>query len=198
MALGDILEAIRAETAAEIAQVDRAGEASCAAVHTAAATEAAEAERLAAGARRTAGERAHDRIVNRARLAADRQVRAAAEEVYQEAVAAAGRRLAEVRNGPEYAGLLATMIQECIAVLPDARYLEVDPADVALTREIIDRERLHQLRIEPRLTTDGGLVLATDDGRAVVNTFEARLRRADGYLRQLAAELIPALHRGAA
>jgi vacuolar-type H+-ATPase subunit E/Vma4 len=50
-------------------------------------------------------------------------------------------------------------------------------------------------RIEPSIVSAGGLILATDDGRAVNNTIESRLDRADLSLRRLAAEMVPTLRR---
>lgn len=197
MALDDILAAIRTETEAEIARIRCDGEARIAEVKAHGAEEATAIEAEAASAMDAAASGRRDRIVNRARLEADRIMRSAAESVYVEAVAEAERRVAGLSGDAAYAPLLADLLEESLAVLPDARIVEVDPRDRELVAGLLAERRLHHLDVAPDLSTAGGVAVATGDGRRVVNTFEARRVRAERHLRRIAIETIPALNGGA-
>jgi V/A-type H+-transporting ATPase subunit E len=193
VALDGILTAIRREADAEIDEIRRRGEAERRDLLARAHAEAAVLEEEAACARDERAVRRRDRIVNRAKLMADRELRAAGEAVYQDAVSGAERRLAAFRGTPRYSELMTGLLEESLAVLPDARVLEVDERDTDLLGTLLERRRLHQLEIAPSLHTAGGLAVVTGDGRRVDNTFESRVRRSERYLRQIAAASIPLL-----
>ncbi len=193
MGLDGILDAIRTETAAEITVIRRTGEERRATLLARALSEAEAAESEAAGARDAAASRRRDRIVNRVRLAADRELRAAGESILQEAIVAARDRIAALHGTRRYASLLWGLLDECLAVLPDARIVETDPRDAHLVHRLLEEHRIHHLTVGGSLVTDGGVVLAARDGRRVDNTIEARVRRGERYLRQIAVESIPPL-----
>lgn len=193
MGLDGILDAIRTETAAEIAAIRRKGEERRAALLERAQGEAQAAESEGARARDAAARRRRDRIVNRVRLAADRELRAVGESVLQDAIAAAQGRIAALRGTPRYASLLWQLVDECFAVLPDARIVETDPRDAELVQQLLEEQRVHHLTVDGSLATGGGVVFAARDGRRVDNTIEARVRRGERYLRQIAVESIPPL-----
>ncbi len=197
MALGDILAAIRSETEVEIARIRSDGEARIAALLERATSEAAAAEEEAASAMDAAAAHRRDQIVNRARLEAERMVRRAVEEVYVDTVEAAEGRIGALRAGDGYEALLGDLLEECLAVLPDARVVEVDPADEALVDRLLADRGIHHMRVDPCLTTAGGVALSTRDGRRVINTFESRRARAERHLRRIAIETIPAIGRAA-
>ena len=190
MALADILDAIRAEADADIEAIRAEAENEAAALLTRSGEQArAEEERLSHG-RDGAAERQTDRIVNRARLDADRALRAEVEELYLQARRAAIDGLRSLRDTPRYEDILSRFLAECCAVLPDGTALRVDPADEDLARHIVAGSKRADLRVEPTLESSGGVELADDDGRAVLNTFEARLSRAEGALRLVFADRV--------
>jgi len=183
LALADILDAIRAEADAEIEAIRVKAESEAAAVLTRASDQAeAEEERLSL-VRDRAADRQTDRIVNRARLDADRSFRAEVEELYVQTRRAAADELQSLRGTSRYEDILSSLLAECCAVLPGATVLRVDPADEAVAHRIIANGERSDLRVEATLDSSGGVELVDDDGRVIRNTFEARLARADGLLR---------------
>ncbi len=113
--------------------------------------------------------------------------------MYQEVRAAAAERLTTLRDTAAYADVFERLFEECVAVMPEARFLEIDPRDGELVHRLLGRHRLHHLQLDASLTTAGGVALATDDGRRIENTLESRMRRGDANLRQLVASMIPML-----
>ncbi len=197
MAVGDILAAIRTEAEADIAQVRADADARVASILDRSREEAEAAERTAASARDAAAEREYSRVVNRARLVADQAVRRAAERVYQHLLERVVAGVVATRGSPRYRQLLVDFFEEVMALLPQARRIQVDEADAATMEEILRSAELDDFTVEPSIATAGGLVLATDDGRAINNTIESRIHRADLILRQLAGELVPPIAGGA-
>lgn len=193
MALAEILATIRRETEAEIAALRRSGRMAREEVLAAARTEADAVEQAAASGRDDAAALARTRIVNRAGLLADRELRDAAEAIYQDVRTATEAKLGGYRATSDYRPFLEQLLEECLAVLPEARAVEVDPQDAALVARILDERRLHQLRLDPVLATAGGLAVDAGDGRRVDNTVEARIGRGEAYLRQLTSAMISVL-----
>lgn len=196
MAVDDILAAIRAETDAEIERVRARAAGEVETILARGRDEAAAAEERTAAARDAAATRDAERIVNRARLTADRRLWAAAEEIYQDLVGEVRVRLAALWGTLRYRDLFGRLLDECLAVLPDASPVLVDPQDEALVRGLPVVAGSGGTTVEASLRTMGGLEVATDDGRFVRNTFESRLERADIHLRLLAAVTMPALRGG--
>ena len=137
---------------------------------------------------------AYARIVNGARLEAERRVRRAREDLYQEAHRRMLAGLQLVRSRPGYPELLARLISEAQAVLPDAATLVVDQRDQDLTRRVAEDLGI-PLRVDATITTMGGAELVGDDGRRVSNTLDARAEKAAAPLRRLATEQVPELGR---
>ncbi len=193
MSLDGILAAIRADGDAEIDEIRQEGGKLRDDLLRKARAQSAAAERAATSARDGAALRRHDRIVNRARLMADRELRAAGEAIYQEAAAEAHRRIADLRGTPPYGALLTRLLDECLAVLPEARIVEIDSRDAEVAARILEEQRLHHVSIESTLHAVTGIAVSAADGRRIDNTIEARARRAERFLRQIAAESIPCL-----
>ncbi|MDH3754681.1 MAG: V-type ATP synthase subunit E [Acidimicrobiia bacterium] len=191
MPLDDILTAIRSEADAEIREIRASCAAEVAALAAEADEQALEAERAAAASRDLAADREVARIVNRAALEATRKMMSAVEIAYQEALDALRVRLGAVRDTAEYPDILARLLDEVLDVLPDATGVLVDPADTELVGSLLVERDRRGLAVETASTCLGGVELVTDDGRAVRNTFESRLQRADGRLRRLVAQHIP-------
>ena len=191
MALEDILAAIRSETDGEIRQIREACAEEVAAVEAAARDKALEAEQIGARSRDLSADREVARIVNRATLNANQELIHSVELAFQEALDAVRLRLGAVRGTVDYPPAVARLLDEGLDVMPDATAVRVDPLDVGVVEALLVERDRGDLDIEPSLTSTGGVDLITDDGRAVLNTFEARLARADGRLRRLATEHIP-------
>ncbi len=196
MALGDILQAIEREADARICEIEAESERRSGALIEHAHAEAARRRESAAHALDAKTAREVDRIVNQARLTADRALRAARESLYSEARVAMLDRLAELRLEPEYSPLFERLLEEVMAVLPTARFVRCDPRDVELTEAILLTVRRPELMVQPDLSTTGGLDIGTHDGRTIRNTFETRLAKAEPHLRRLAGEVLPALRSG--
>lgn len=191
MALEDILTAIRSETEGEIQEIRDTCDEEVAAVRAEARDHAAEAEGIGARSRDLAADREVARIVNRAALRADQELKRSVELAYQEILDTLRARLGSIRGTSDYRVAMARLLDEGLDVLPDATAVRVDPMDVELAQALLSERDREDLVIEESLTSDGGLDVVTDDGRAVLNTFEVRLERADGRLRRLAAEQLP-------
>lgn len=193
MGLADILAAIEAGAAEELAAIVAETDAAVADILADATRAAAAAHHRNATAGDAATGRRADHIVNAARLDADRSRRSAVEQVYDDLRVRVGERLSGIRDDPVYPILLGQLVDECRAVLPEAAVLAVDEADVEQARHILAEIGWDGCRVEGAIATVGGAVAQAGDGRSVVNTLETRLERADPHLRRLAAELIPAL-----
>lgn len=190
MALEDILAAIRSETEAEIGRIEAAAAEDVSSIQNDAERRASAAYEQARSSRDGAAARDTDRIVNHARLDAEREIQTAAERVYREVLERVTAHIAHVRTDDGYRDVFAQLADECRAVLPGGSRLRVDGRDAELAAEVlVDAD----IAIDPSLETSGGMILVTADGRHVDNTLETRLLRADPYARQLTANLIPGL-----
>ena len=196
MALGEILQAIERDAADRISEIENEAERRSSIVIEQAEGEAAHRREIAAHAMDNRTTREVDRIVNQAHLIADRTMRAARESLYSEAREMMLKRLAEQRVGAGYPALVERLLDEALAVLPTARFVRCDPRDAELIESTLQRMRRPELAVQPELTTIGGLDVSTNDGRAIRNTFEARLAKAEPHLRRLAAEALPELRSG--
>ena len=196
MALDDILQAIERDAATRVREIEGGAERRSRALLEHARAEAARRRESAAHAMDARTARDVDRIVNQARLAADRALRKARDSLYTEARDAMLRRLGEQRCAPTYPALLERLLVECLAVLPTARFVRCDPRDTELVEIILQKTRRPELSVQPELSTIGGLDVSTNDGRTIRNTFEARLVKAEDHLRQLAGEVLPVLRSG--
>ncbi len=184
MALVDILDAIRGEAEEEQRLLRRRGEEKIEATMNRAAATAAEREEKLAASRDDEAEDEARAIRNRAHLQVERAMRAAREEAFSSVLEAVHRRLDTVRADSGYDRIFTALLAECRSVLPDASVLVVDDADRELATFCAP-----EMTVRTGLTTRGGMVLETENGRRVVNTLETRLDRAGPLLRKEFAEL---------
>ena len=190
MALADILEAIRAEADAEIETIVGRADEECSTLLEHARAQAGTERGRLARSRDAAAERQADRIVNRARLEADRALRFEVEELYVRTRDAASEKLGSLRGTRCYEEVLARLIRECCLALPEATTLRVDPADEQVAHSILAGDDRMDLKLEATLQTRGGAWVSGENGRVVRNDFESRLARADDLLRLIFAETI--------
>lgn len=189
MGLQDILETIRSEAEETVSDLEARARAESDQILESAREKAEEEERRLSLSQddRIRGERA--RALSGSHLEAARARRNAREEVFQKSIEAVRLRLGTVRESDRYESLMASLLDEAIAALPEATVLRVDPADVAVMRRVLGSR---DLQIETEGTELGGLVVAAP-GRTVDNRLATRLERAENHLRYLAGEIIPEL-----
>ena len=194
MALSDILEVIRAQSDDTAEQVLAEARAEAQRIlDRAAAESAAEEERLAS----SQDDRARllrSQVMSRAHLEATRRRRSAREQVFSDAVQAVTERVEGLRHSEQYGEVLASLLDEAIAILPDATTVSVDPADVEELTRLLSTRALDVV-IEERACPLGGAVLSRA-GRSVDNTLQTRIDRADEHLRFIAGEMLPELRGG--
>lgn len=172
------VEALREETINRVDEIlDRAR------------TTAADEERRWAASRDDEAELASARIVNRARMDADRQLGVLREQLFQGAIERLRGLLAGVATSPAYESVFRTLFSEASATIgrTDAVVL-VRPEDRELALQLI--ADMGGGRVESILDCSGGLDIEAADGRSVRNTFEARLTRCDRLLRRLAVKRV--------
>ncbi len=187
MALQHILEAIAADAESEAEALLAQAEQECAARVAEAQRRATERrQNIVADARIAAGhERA--RLLHRARLDNTRGLVAAQEDAFQSILRRAREQLGGLRQRSDYPALLAAWLDEALTAAHDAAVVSMHPDDEILVRDLL-AARDRQVRLERTLATGGGVVVASQDGRVVVeNTVEARLTRALPDLRSLLA-----------
>lgn len=191
MGLQDILETIRSEAEETVSDLEARARAESDQVLDSARERAEEEERRLSLSQdhRIQGERA--RALSGSHLEAARARRSAREEVFQKSIEAVRRRLGIERESDRYESLMAALLDEAIAALPEATVLRVDPVDAAVTQRVLGSRGL-DLEIETEETELGGLVVAAP-GRTVDNRLATRLERAENQLRYLAGEIIPEL-----
>lgn len=191
MALDDILESIRREAEAEADDIRTSARARADDLLREARSDAtAREEHLAHGG--------DDRIrVTRRRTAslahldAARLRRTAREAVYQRVLEGVRTRLHAIREEAGYEDVLARLLDECTAALPDPEIVRVDVGDADLVRRLLAARGIDATIAE--LDSGWGGITLERDGRRVRNDLEARLHRADGHLRFVAGEIHPPL-----
>jgi len=189
MALKDLLTALEADAAAETERLRVETDAEASRIVEAAEVESRAIEQQAALADEADFARALERRRAEARLAAAAMLRDAYEAGVVALQGALHDRLGALREAEEYPTVMRRLIEESLAALPSASVLRVDRRDTQLARDILDDLDV-QLELEPELETLGGVEVAADDGRTVLNTLEQRLRNAEAPLRVLAGELL--------
>lgn len=145
----------------------------------------AEAERITADADRKSqleANREKARLAASAKLEAKKLQFEARERRTHAALEEVRARLAAYAKGPEYAGVLQSMVDQGISVLGDQVRLCMRPEDVALLpakmRTWVDATR--------PLTALGGLVVERTDGSRALNlTFEELLRMREDRVREI-------------
>jgi V/A-type H+/Na+-transporting ATPase subunit E len=184
MALSDLLAGLRAEAAAEEAQLE--AETIAEATRIAAAAES-EARLLREQTLRDLDDELRgvaDARRARARLDAAAVVRQARDDSFQECLADVRRRLGAVRDSSRYPAVLRVLLRESLAALPTATVLRVDPRDERMAAHLL-AELGVDLEIVRTLDTAGGVELTDGADRVVRNTVEERLANAEPALRLL-------------
>lgn len=189
MALEDILAAISAEGERARAEIMKEAEAQRERILQQAEARAQEAidhiRRLAEQRRQQ--ERAQ--ALYQARLEAARRRNEAWEAAFRETLDEVRKELSRARERPDYDALLRALLEEALAEVDTPPVIHVDPADEALARALV-AELEGDARLETDIRTWGGVQIDTADGRiAVRNTLEARLERAEPFLRRLLASI---------
>ena len=184
MALSDLLAGLKAEAAAESAELEAATSAEVTRIGEAAE---AEARLLQEEALRAVEDELRGVAVAggaRARRAGGAAVRLAREDPSPLCRADVRGRLDAVRNGSGYPTVLRALLRESLAALPTATVLRVDPRDERIAAELV-AELAVDLEIVGALQTAGGVELTGGEERMVRNTFEDRLANAEPALRLL-------------
>jgi vacuolar-type H+-ATPase subunit E/Vma4 len=184
MALSDLLAGLKAEAAAEEAQLEAETSAEVLRIDAAANSEARllREEALQEVDDQLRGEA--EALRARARLAAAATVRQARDDSFHECLADIRGRLEDVRNSTSYPTVLRALLRESLAALPTATVLRVDPRDEQMVAHLLTELGV-DLEIAATLQTAGGVELARGDDRAVRNTIEDRLANAEPALRLL-------------
>ena len=128
--------------------------------------------------------------LTRARSAADLEMSAArlnaGENGLKRAFELAERQLREVQSAPDYREILSRLIQEARAALRDVELLEVNPADVALARQLAP-----DLEVRENPAISGGVRAVAKGGKSgITNTLPGRLERVRGSLAPQIAKLL--------
>jgi vacuolar-type H+-ATPase subunit E/Vma4 len=188
MALRDLLAAIEADATAEAARLRAGRQAAAEAIMARARDEAAELQTAAvSAAERDELAAAELRLADAGDAAAGR-LREAHEAAYQRIASDVRGQLREIRRRGDYPQILSTWITEARAALPGATVVQVDPADEALARRLLEDET--PLRVEPVLSCAGGVAVSDGAATTVINTLEGRLAAAEPALRALTGRLL--------
>lgn len=189
MSLQAILDAILAQGAERVRQIEQAASQQAGALLQKAQAEGeAQRERLIAQCRGRALQEQTRRLQQTNQQCA-LIVSAAREELVDEALARVGERLQTARQDADYGVVLLRLAEEALDTLrPSLRkgevpILQADPVDQALLAALPGR-----VTVAYTLRCLGGVVARSEDGRViVVNTLEARLEQATPYLRRYLA-----------
>jgi vacuolar-type H+-ATPase subunit E/Vma4 len=187
MTLVDLLAGMKAEAAAETAQLEAEAREEAGRILEAARAEARELQDQTLRSAEAEDRREADRLRSAARLTAVAALRDAHEEAFREFLTALRSRLDAVRESVSYSALLEVLIRESLAALPAATVLRVDPRDERLVASLLATSDA-ALEVAATLETVGGVDLTDGEGHAVRNTIEERLANAEPVLRLLFAD----------
>jgi len=188
MALSDILAAMDAEAAAQVEAISASSRADGLSARRTAEADVEALRERSQQEMQTLVQQERARRLNRARLNAIRSLSHARESLFAEALATARNRLGGLRSDARYADLLYALAREALADMEGEVVLHADPRD-----EVLLRKRFPEVRIAFDLEIWGGFEARTPDERiVVVNTLEARLEKAEGWLRQQVMPLFEA------
>ncbi len=127
--------------------------------------------------------------LRRARLEADRVRREARGAAFDDVLAAVRGQLAAAREAPDYPRVLRALVGEALLALPAGRTLRTDPRDEVAAGEALRLLGRSDVEVAASARTWGGVELAADDGRTLVNTLEERFANAEPLLRLRLAEV---------
>ncbi len=130
------------------------------------------------------------KTTNAAKLEGKKSVAAVKETAMDAAFDKAGARLASIRGTDAYAGILEMLTAEAAAGVTGEMAVLVDPADEALAKQVVAGLGI-QAEVRPELSTSGGVVVVTGNGRIVRrNTFEDRLEKVKQTVQSEVAEIL--------
>ena len=184
MALLELLAGLKAEAAAEEAQLEAETHAEATRIRAAAEAEAHTLHQDALRAAEAELRLETERRRAQARLAAAATVREAHEEAFGELLAEVRLRLEAVRESASYPSVLRALLRESLSALPAATAVRVDPRDERLAADMLSELGV-ELELVGALQTAGGVELTRGTARAVRNTVEERLANAEPGLRLL-------------
>lgn len=127
-----------------------------------------------------AAERA--RRLHEAQMEALKITAAARDEIVEKQLAQVEARLQTLRDAPHYPAVFRQLVVEAVQQLGDGETaasscLAIDARDEPLAQDVL-RTLASQMTLVPELTTWGGVVARSEDGRIIVtNTLEARLEQ---------------------
>jgi vacuolar-type H+-ATPase subunit E/Vma4 len=180
MALADILQALDAEAAAQIGQIEAEAKCSVAQIRSAADDDARAIHERHLREIQTPLQQGRARRLNQARMAARSSIGQARERLFADALQRAREQLAGLRGDPRYPAILRILVEEAGAQLSGEIVLRADQRDEAALHALFP-----DIRIECDLHSWGGVAATTTDRRiAVINTLEARLEQAHDLLQQ--------------
>jgi vacuolar-type H+-ATPase subunit E/Vma4 len=190
VSLEDILQAITAAGEVQVSQIEEQTSAQVEEILSGARQEAARVKAKAYENAVAPAAHERSRILHLAKLEVLHATGGLRETLVVTALEGAGSRLSEIRAQAGYRELLLCLTQEALAEIKlssgesRAACLEIDPRDRSIMTVILAELGL-DLQVKERLECWGGLAASSQDGRVVViNTLEARLKRATPYLRR--------------
>ncbi len=129
-------------------------------------------------------------VVNEARLEVKRALAAVREETLEQVFDQARDKLASLRGTSRYERVFQALAEEALDGVSASYEVLVDPADVELAERVVGAVRPGGT-VLGNLSTIGGLVVATRDGRVRRhNTFESRLESVRSIAQAEIAEII--------
>lgn len=183
MALVEMLRALEEEASVRVARLRRRAEVEGQALLRAAEERVRplQEEALAKARLALVGERA--RRLARARFALRKEVAAVKEELVDQVFRAVEARLGEVRRRPSYPATFRVLATEALVGVTGPATLAVAPPDQELAVKVLAELGLEG-EVVANLSTAGGLKVTLGNGRVTIdNTLEARLSRAQAFLR---------------
>jgi vacuolar-type H+-ATPase subunit E/Vma4 len=190
MSLEAILQAITASGDEQVSQIEEQARAQVEEILAGARQEAAKVKAKAFYNAVAPAARERLRILHMAKLEVLHATGGLRETLINTALEGAGSRLSGFRAQAAYREMLLRLTREALAEIKSssgesrAACLEIDPRDTPVMDAILAELGL-DLQVKECLECWGGLVASSQDGRLVViNTLEARLKRATPYLRR--------------
>jgi vacuolar-type H+-ATPase subunit E/Vma4 len=190
VSLEAILQAITDSGEAQVSQIEAQTRAKVEEILAGARQEAARVKEKAFNNAVAPAARERSRILHLAKLEVLHAIGGLRETLVDTALEGAGSRLSGIRAQAAYRAVLLSLTKEALAEIKlssgerQAAYLEIDPRDRPIMDAILAELGL-DLQVKESIDCWGGLVASSEDGRVVViNTLEARLKRATPYLRR--------------
>jgi len=140
--------------------------------------------------------REQTRILGEARLANQKEIFKAKEEIISEVYAAVKEKISHLRDAPNYPTIFKALLEQAIGNLPLEQVkldLYVDQKDVDLAKKILAKTKAN-LEVHPGFKCAGGVKVSVEGEKiTIVNTIDLRLEKA---IQNLQAELLNILFPG--